>query len=429
MSIGSAPVSQDIVQLCDWETGRDMYPITKPECVTDENGISQADFNAIVSEMESRGYICMGAVKTKSPAIELPSVPAFWFAKEQGIYENYGTVNMEKPGLSMIMFNPAGVGDWSIEPLIVSYDDNGLVVRLNNLDKKTDATNREVNTLKQTTADTDKNLGETNKNLEAITKRVGGLDTKTDNTNTAVGNVEKRVGDLETKTGETDVTVAGLSRDKADQSVVDAEFKKTNAEVAKKANNVDMTKALSGKQDTLKSGVNIKTINGQSIIEGGNIDVLTAVDTELSDISGNPIKNSTVHAEFKKINDEIVKRAIKTEVNRDIKRIEEESNRRDNDIDVTREVTELRAEIESLKAIIDNSGHHKALDYDSESRYKTCGSFNELYGHGTPSVETIPDQKGIPAFIGQHYINLDAPSNGFYYAVGTTSVSDWKRNE
>lgn len=58
----------------------------------------------------------------------------------------------------------------------------------------------------------------------------------------------------------------------------------------------------------------------------------------------------------------------------------------------------------------------------------------DLYGHGVPAEANVPVNlpeglpwDGIPAFKGQHYINLDAASGGFYYAVGTDSVNDWKQ--
>ena len=57
-----------------------------------------------------------------------------------------------------------------------------------------------------------------------------------------------------------------------------------------------------------------------------------------------------------------------------------------------------------------------------------------LYGHGVPSASVVPDNlpaglpwDGVPVFIGQQYINLDATSAGLYYAKGHDSVSDWKQ--
>ena len=57
-----------------------------------------------------------------------------------------------------------------------------------------------------------------------------------------------------------------------------------------------------------------------------------------------------------------------------------------------------------------------------------------LYGHGVPSASVVPNNlpaglpwDGVPVFIGQIYINLDAKSAGLYYATGHNSVADWKQ--
>ena len=56
-----------------------------------------------------------------------------------------------------------------------------------------------------------------------------------------------------------------------------------------------------------------------------------------------------------------------------------------------------------------------------------------LYGHGVPAAATIPVNwptglpwDGIPYFVGQLYINMDAASAGVYYAINNTAVSGWK---
>lgn len=53
---------------------------------------------------------------------------------------------------------------------------------------------------------------------------------------------------------------------------------------------------VSGKQDALQSGVNIKTINGQPIVGPGNIDTggQITVDSELSESSTNPVQNKVI---------------------------------------------------------------------------------------------------------------------------------------
>lgn len=54
--------------------------------------------------------------------------------------------------------------------------------------------------------------------------------------------------------------------------------------------------ALSGKQATLVSGTNIKTINNQSLLGSGNIIIEAAgvIDTQMSDSSTNAVQNNTI---------------------------------------------------------------------------------------------------------------------------------------
>ena len=56
------------------------------------------------------------------------------------------------------------------------------------------------------------------------------------------------------------------------------------------------TTQLNSKQDTLVSGQNIKTINGQSVIGEGNIDITEGgtIDSELSTDSENPVQNKVI---------------------------------------------------------------------------------------------------------------------------------------
>ena len=86
----------------------------------------------------------------------------------------------------------------------------------------------------------------------------------------------------------------------------------------------------------------------------------------------------------------------------------------------------VNEELAALAALVDNAGDHKAISYDAEEAYKVCGFRTVISGAGVPSLETIPEQFGIPAFIGQLYIDTSAASGGLYYAVGTSSISDWK---
>ena len=53
------------------------------------------------------------------------------------------------------------------------------------------------------------------------------------------------------------------------------------------------------KQDKLTSGTNIKTINNQSLLGSGNINIIASsitVDTTMSDTSTNPVQNKVIKA-------------------------------------------------------------------------------------------------------------------------------------
>ena len=70
---------------------------------------------------------------------------------------------------------------------------------------------------------------------------------------------------------------------------------------------------LDTKQDVLQSGVNIKTINNQSILGEGNLQISdissgsTSIDSELNISSSNPVANAAVTSELRKQSDEIEK--------------------------------------------------------------------------------------------------------------------------
>lgn len=66
----------------------------------------------------------------------------------------------------------------------------------------------------------------------------------------------------------------------------------TKEELATKAD----ASALSSKQDTLVSGTNIKTINGETILGAGDIQAGGTVDTAMSDTSENAVQNKVIKA-------------------------------------------------------------------------------------------------------------------------------------
>ena len=93
----------------------------------------------------------------------------------------------------------------------------------------------------------------------------------------------------------------------------------------------------------------------------------------------------------------------------------------------------LAARVDALEARQGLLGNATAGTLDVSELTK-CLYPTILRGHGVPSATTFPDNlpaglpwDGVPVFIGQLYINLDAASGGLYYAVGHNSVSDWKQ--
>ena len=77
--------------------------------------------------------------------------------------------------------------------------------------------------------------------------------------------------------------------------------------------------AIQGKQDKLESGVNIKTINNQSILGSGNISIegggsAVVVDDALSDTSENPVQNKVITARVTSIESSLGSKASQTDL-------------------------------------------------------------------------------------------------------------------
>ena len=68
-------------------------------------------------------------------------------------------------------------------------------------------------------------------------------------------------------------------------------------------------------------------------------------------------------------------------------------------------------------------GSIKIVDANLENVPRVNGFPMVVYGAGVPSSTTLPTQSGLPAFIGQHYI--DTSNAKEYSSKGTESTSDW----
>lgn len=157
-------------------------------------------------------------------------------------------------------------------------------------------------------------------------EKIASLDTEMDNkansadvpTNTQFNNLAGEVANKADKTSvytkaEADEKFATKQdlNSKADFSTVDY----LSADVQNNTNNINylitqdsehsqqisnLNTEIGNKQDTLVSGTNIKTVNGQSILGEGNIEIsgggTITVDTELSETSENPVQNKIITA-------------------------------------------------------------------------------------------------------------------------------------
>ena len=169
-------------------------------------------------------------------------------------------------------------------------------------------------------------------------------------------------------------------------------------------------KGLAAKQNTLTAG------NGISI-EGGAISVTEEISskqdaiTDLETIRSNATNGNKAAEDVRQINTDLIYKH--------------------------RTIAEALASVEARLAALESSrgllGEATAgrLDVTELTTYLYP---RVLYGHGVPSASVVPDNlpeglpwDGVPVFIGQQYINIDATSAGLYYANGHDSVSDWKQ--
>lgn len=90
------------------------------------------------------------------------------------------------------------------------------------------------------------------------------------------------------------------------------------------------------------------------------------------------------------------------------------------------------ARVKALEVRQDRLGDVKAASVDANEITRFRAPL-VLCAHGVPSADTVPVNwpaglpwDGVPYFVGQIYINLEAASAGIYYAINNTAVSGWK---
>ena len=96
-------------------------------------------------------------------------------------------------------------------------------------------------------------------------------------------------------------------------------------------------------------------------------------------------------------------------------------------------VASIAERVAAIEASLDRLGKATAESVDANEFTKKCYP-TVMLAHGTPAESNVPVNlpeglpwDGIPAFVGQLYINLDATSGGLYYAKATSAVGDWKQ--
>ena len=163
-------------------------------------------------------------------------------------------------------------------------------------------------------------------------------------------------------------------------------------------------------QQRLVSGANIKTINGESVLGAG--DIKTPAPTKVSELENDKgflTEHQSLEAYYQKAAAQLDNRVV------------------------AEAMVSLAARLDALEGSRGLLGDATAGTLDVRGLTR-CRYPLVMLGHGVPAEANVPDNlpdglpwDGVPAFVGQQYINLAAASGGLYYAVGVDSVADWKQ--
>lgn len=164
------------------------------------------------------------------------------------------------------------------------------------------------------------------------------------------------------------------------------------------------------KQDALVSGTNIKTINGVPVLGSG--DIKTPAPTKVSELENDKgflTEHQSLEAYYQKAAAQLDNRVV------------------------SEAIVSLAARLDALEGSRGLLGDATAGTVDVRGLTR-CRYPLVMLGNGVPAEANVPVNlpeglpwDGVPAFIGQLYINLDATSGGLYYATGHDSVADWKQ--
>lgn len=165
-----------------------------------------------------------------------------------------------------------------------------------------------------------------------------------------------------------------------------------------------------GLQEQLVSGANIKTVNGVPVLGSG--DIKTPAPTKVSELENDKgflTEHQSLEAYYQKAAAQLDNRVV------------------------AEAIVSLAARLDALEGSRGLLGDATAGTVDVRGLTR-CRYPLVMLGHGVPAEANVPVNlpdalpwDGMPAFVGQQYVNLDAPSGGLYYAAGNNSVSDWKQ--
>lgn len=205
--------------------------------------------------------------------------------------------------------------------------------------------------------------------------------------------------------GDIDRANAAISKEETDRKAAVAALKTLTAGHTKSIEDL-----RTAKQDALVSGANIKTINGVPVLGSG--DIKTPAPTKVSELENDKgflTEHQSLEAYYQKAAAQLDNRVV------------------------AEAIVSLAARLDALEGSRGLLGDATAGTVDVRGLTR-CRYPLVMLGHGVPAEANVPVNlpdglpwDGVPVFIGQLYINLDATSGGLYYAIGHDSVADWKQ--
>ena len=222
---------------------------------------------------------------------------------------------------------------------------------------------------------------------------------------TGAAQMAAAISQLQTLTKEHTSDIAGNASGVAENKAGVAALKTLTAGHTKSIEDLRIAK-----QDALVSGTNIKTINGVPVLGSG--DIKTPAPTKVSELENDKgflTEHQSLEAYYQKAAAQLDNRVV------------------------AEAIVSLAARLDALEGSRGLLGDATAGTVDVRGLTR-CRYPLVMLAHGVPAEANVPENlpeglpwDGVPVFIGQLYINLDATSGGLYYAIGHDSVADWKQ--